>query len=236
MHSSIKKFDSVYSKNDSLPNDLLENFDINLIDLFKRGKEDFFQDIEKYFPKVFQFLIEEMSELLIVGHHGSSEVLYHWALCSDDFNVYSSIPMSWRKEKIKRIDRGYYDVLPEYLLPFYYGFDGFDFSNKGHLSLHESGFLLGFSNWYGMKNIIEYSAIGDEGRDDFINEFSRSDIRIILRQESGRVAFIDKSKTLEGVWTGIWGKLGEYQKVDNPIEFFNDCFFETVASFKKNHV
>jgi len=232
MCSSIKKFDIVYSKNDSLPDSFLENLDIQLINAFKAGKEFFFRDIEGKFPEIYQFLIDKMQELVIVGHHGGSEILYHWALCSDEFNIYSSMPMSWRKEKIKRIDKAYCDALPDYLLPFYYGFDGFDFSGKGHLGLHESGFLLNFSNWYGMKHIVEYSAIGDEGREDFINEFSRSDIRIILRQENGKVAFIDKSKNLEGVWKGTWGELGKYKKVDNPIEFFNDSFFETVKSFK----
>lgn len=232
MNRKSEVFDAFYLKDDLLPEDFISRIEPDVIQGFKSGKEFVFQDLKFNFPKIYDFLIKEMSDLMVVRIDGGSIPFYHWALTSDFFNIYAAVSKTFRKIKQKRSERDYYEVLPDYLKPFYYFFDGFDCSNKKGLSLHESGFLLSFSNWYGMKDIIEYSAIGEAGCDEFIEKFLRSDIRIILRQESGKVAFIDKSKTLDGIWVGMWGELGECQKVDDPISFFNDCFFETVNSFK----
>lgn len=227
MNIDTGKFDGCYFSGDVLPIEFTSRLDKDIIDLFHEGKEALLGDIKFEFPEIFEYLDKDMSDLFLVRSDLGSKPLFYWALQSEDFNIFSSVPRVYRKLKQKISEREYYSSLPEYLKPFYHTFNGFEMTAESHIHSHQGGFLLSFSNWYGIDLMGEYLGASSDAV-ILKNKFSGGDVRVIGRALDDEVLLFDMKGADKKIYCAPWEKLSLLEEVADPKIYISKMFFNSV--------
>lgn len=227
--SVFDKFDGVIHARDPIPEAISARVDSSLLERFHQGKEVFFKAINHYHPEIYDYLMNDMSDLVIARNDIGSAPYYYFSLVSENKSIYSSIPRTFRELKTKRSDRDYYESLPEALKVFYYGFDSFDISIKDSLSLHECGFLLSFSNWYDSGQMNQYCK-DTPGYKEFASEYSSLDVSVIARNQKNDIIIHDKSNRLQHPILTNWEDFREAEEIEDVSEVLQSMFFNSMNS------
>ncbi len=229
--NNFEVFDGVIYPSGQIPAQISDRIDASLLDRFHAGKSEYFRGIESYYPEIYKFLISSMSELTIVRSDLGSRPLFYFAMLSPDCNIFSSIPRTFRESKTKISEREYYNSLPEHLKPFYFGFYGFDISRKESLSVHEQGFLLGFSNWYDLDIMCEY-CINTPGFSEFQKFAENYDYRVIARTEGDEILLHDMSNGQNKLLSTNWNDFSQVKEVLDVEAYINEMFLSSVCGIQ----
>ncbi|GHA02630.1 hypothetical protein GCM10008090_10040 [Arenicella chitinivorans] len=224
------KYDACYFIGDDLPTEFTGRLDSSIIDVFSQGKNIFLVEIQSLFPEIHDFFEQETTELFLVRNDLGSRPLFHWALESEGFNIYSSVPRTNRKLKQMRSEKSYFNSLPDSIKPFYYIFNGLDLTSEYHLHPFQGGFLLSFSNWYDIDILTQY--LGHSADIKFLKEeFVNGDIRVIARGGGDEVLLLDL-KNGGPLYCAKWGKFMELKQIINPHTYLTEMFFKSIEMLR----
>jgi hypothetical protein len=208
---SLSEFENFYSSEDSLPVDrLIEDYDDQIFDLFRKGKEVFFEPLKKDFLSIYNFIINNCSELVLIEEKGPREFLYSWALSTDKKYLKSNIPFGYRLNNVFIAEEEFYEAVPSPLRPFYYAFNGFDINNIPYAGIEDEGFLRAMTSWPSVDEALNDRASQKAMADHIKYNFPESDLRVICFGLGEDALVID----VENKYTGL------FQVKNNPISYY----------------
>ncbi len=230
---SLNKFDQLYSSSDNLPLDeLLEDYDTQLFELFSSGKLLFFSGLKLDYPEIFDFLMTKCSDLFLSERKATGEFLYSWILASSKNYIKLELPFSYRLNNVDIAERNFYKALPESIKPFYYAIDGFDIDDVPEMSIQDSGFFRSMDNW----PYIHESLNNKDSQNSMIEHvkinYPDSDLRIICFGLQEDALVVDVKNLFPGLFQ-VTNNPIRFELLEKPVDYITDIFFANFPEVKR---